>query len=60
MNRKANVKDIQAHLRHSRASTTLNEYIQQVPDSVRQAVDWLDSSLKEQIEAIQNANLRVN
>lgn len=39
MNRKANVKDIQAHLRHSKVSTTLNEYIQQVPDSVRQAVD---------------------
>ena len=29
---------IQAHLRHSRADTTANEYMQELPESVRQMV----------------------
>ena len=32
------VKDIQAHLRHSRADTTANEYMQELPESVQQMV----------------------
>lgn len=32
------VKDIQAHLRHSRADTTANEYMQEIPESVQQMV----------------------
>ncbi len=32
------VKDIQSHLRHSRADTTANEYIQELPKSVQQMV----------------------
>jgi hypothetical protein len=32
------VKDIKAHLRHSRPDTTANEYMQQVPESVREIV----------------------
>jgi integrase len=32
------VKDIQAHLRHSRADTTANEYMQALPESVREMV----------------------
>ena len=37
--RLGSVKDIQAHLRHSRADTTANEYMQELPDSVKQMVD---------------------
>ena len=32
------VKDIQAHLRHSRADTTASEYMQELPESVQQMV----------------------
>jgi integrase len=32
------VKDIQSHLRHSRADTTANEYMQELPESVQQRV----------------------
>jgi integrase len=32
------VKDIQAHLRHSRADTTANEYMQALPESVQKMV----------------------
>jgi integrase len=32
------VKDIQSHLRHARADTTANEYMQELPESVRQMV----------------------
>jgi hypothetical protein len=37
----ADVKDAQAQMRHSRASTTLDIYQQFVPASQRQAVDRL-------------------
>jgi len=36
--RLGSVKDIQAHLRHSRADTTANEYMQELPDSVKEMV----------------------
>jgi ABC-type transport system involved in Fe-S cluster assembly fused permease/ATPase subunit len=32
------VKDIQAHLRHSRPDTTAHEYMQELPESVQQMV----------------------
>ena len=32
------MKDIQSHLRHSRADTTANEYMQELPESVQQMV----------------------
>ena len=32
------VKDIQSHLRHSRADTTANEYMRELPESVQQMV----------------------
>jgi integrase len=34
-----NPKDVQAHLRHTDISTTLNEYTQSVPESVRELVN---------------------
>ena len=40
------VKDVQAHLRHSSAKTTLEHYIRSVPQSVRLAVESLDHLLK--------------
>jgi integrase len=40
------VKDVQAHLRHSTAKTTLEHYIKSVPESVRIAVESLDHLLK--------------
>ena len=39
------VKDIQAHLRHSTAATTVREYMREIPASVRSAVELLDSKL---------------
>jgi integrase len=39
------VKEVQAHLRHSRATTTLEVYIQEVPEAVRNAVERLDAVL---------------
>jgi integrase len=40
------VKDVQAHLRHANAATTLEHYIKSVPASVRVAVELLDQLLK--------------
>ena len=40
------VKDVQAHLRHTNAKTTLEHYIKSVPASVRIAVEALDHLLK--------------
>jgi integrase len=40
------VKDVQAHLRHRSAKTTLEHYIRSVPESVRVAVESLDHLLK--------------
>jgi integrase len=40
------VKDVQAHLRHATAKTTLEHYIKSIPDSVRVAVESLDHLLK--------------
>jgi integrase len=33
------VKDIQAHLRHAKADTTANEYMQELPESVKKMVE---------------------
>jgi integrase len=39
------VKDVQAHLRHAQASTTFGIYVQEIPESVRDAVESLDCFL---------------
>jgi len=39
------VKDIQAHLRHARPNITADVYMQQIPSSVRAAVELLDRKL---------------
>ena len=40
------MKDVQAHLRHNSAKTTLEHYIKSLPASVRVAVESLDHLLK--------------
>jgi integrase len=49
------VKDVQSHLRHSRADTTANEYMQELPESVQQMVGtvyaMLTSTATEQQQA---------
>jgi integrase len=47
------VKDVQAHLRHANAATTLEHYIKSVPESVRVAVESLDHLLKSKPDADQ-------
>jgi uncharacterized phage-associated protein len=39
------VKDIQAHLRHSKADTTASEYMQELPESVGRMVEWMYEEL---------------
>jgi len=39
------VKDLQAHLRHSRPDTTAHEYMQELPDSVQEMVGSVYSKL---------------
>ena len=48
--RMGSVKDIQAHLRHSKADTTANEYMQEFPESVKQMVGSVYSMLTMQAE----------
>lgn len=43
------VKDIQAHLRHARPNVTAEVYMQQIPSSVRAAVESLDRKLSGQL-----------
>jgi hypothetical protein len=42
---KGSVKDIQAHLRHSKADTTANEYMQELPESVGRMVEAMYEEL---------------
>ena len=43
--KKGSVKDIQAHLRHAKADTSANEYMQVLPESVKQMVDSMYQEL---------------
>jgi len=44
--KKGSVKGIQAHLRHAKADTTANEYMQELPESVMQMVDSVYQELR--------------
>ena len=51
------VKDAQAQLRHTNASTTLGVYTQEIPESVRETVEALDRKLfGETVEENQRVN----
>ncbi|MGD0903173.1 MAG: hypothetical protein ABR924_09560 [Terracidiphilus sp.] len=43
-------KDIQTHLRHAEADTTANEYMQELPESVKQMVGSVYAMLSMQAE----------
>jgi integrase len=45
LSRHGGIKEVQAHLRHARATTTLDVYVQEIPTAVRAAVESLDASL---------------
>ena len=45
MQKHGTVKDVQAHLRHASATTTVGVYMQEIPASVRSAVEELDRVL---------------
>ena len=44
------VKDIQAYLRHAKADTTVNEYMQELPESVKQMAGSVYAMLSMQAE----------
>src|ERR1022692_2210825 len=50
------VKDVQAHLRHTNAATTLEHYIKSIPESVRVAVEPLDHLLKSKKDQADSSN----
>jgi integrase len=51
------VKDIQAHLRHAKADTTANEYMQELPESVKQMVDSVYAMLSMRAESCKGSQL---
>jgi len=44
--KEGSVKDIQAHLRHAKADTTANEYMQELPETVKPMVDSVYGELR--------------
>jgi len=53
--KKGTVKDVQGLLRHSRAATTTDVYMQEIPESVRATVNAIHQELR-----VKPENLRVN
>jgi integrase len=47
------VKDIQAHLRHAKADTTANEYMQELPESVKKMVGSVYEMLSKGGDSVQ-------
>jgi integrase len=56
---KGSVKDIQAHLRHSKADTTANAYMQEMPESVERMVESMYEELMD-VKAAASAELLPN
>ena len=52
----SNQHPIQAHLRHAKADTTANEYMQELPESVKQMVGSVYTMLKKGGEVLQVSN----
>ena len=44
--KKGTVKDVQGRLRHSRAATTTDVYMQEIPESVQKTVDAISAELR--------------
>ncbi|HEY3767135.1 MAG TPA: tyrosine-type recombinase/integrase [Candidatus Angelobacter sp.] len=62
--KKGTVKDVQGLLRHSRAATTTDVYMQEIPESVRATIDAVSRELrrkpKQRKPSKRNVNLRPN
>jgi integrase len=62
--KKGTVKDVQGLLRHSRAATTTDVYMQEIPESVRATVDAIGRELRSKSKPGKSgkkiANLRPN
>jgi hypothetical protein len=52
------LKDTQQHLRHANAQTTIGEYVQEVPESVRVAVEQWDRELQQLIRQGKEGKLK--
>jgi hypothetical protein len=46
------VKEVQGLLRHSRAATTTDEYMQEIPESVQSTVNAINAELRVKREEI--------
>ncbi len=57
--KKGTVKDVQGVLRHSRAATTTDVYMQEIPKSVRATVDSINAELRKRSTSVRQrkANL---
>jgi integrase len=50
--KKGTVKDVQGLLRHSRAATTADVYMQEIPESVRATINAIHAELKAKPQAV--------
>ena len=50
--KKGTVKDVQGLLRHSRAATTTDVYMQEIPESVRATINAIHAELKTKPQAV--------
>jgi len=50
--KKGTVKDVQGLLRHSRAATTADVYMQESPESVRATINAIHAELKTKPQAV--------
>ena len=50
--KKGTVKDVQGLLRHSRAATTTDVYMQEIPESVQATVNAINAELRVKLEGI--------
>ena len=50
--KKGTVKDVQGLLRHSRAATTADVYMQEIPESVRATINAIHAELKTKPQAV--------
>ena len=51
--KKGTVKDVQGLLRHSRAATTTNVYMQEIPESVQATINAIHAELRKKPESMQ-------
>jgi integrase len=51
--KKGTVKDVQALLRHSRAATTTDVYMQEIPENVQATINAIHAELRKKPESTQ-------